>query len=359
MRVVVTGGSGFIGSNLVRHLVNTGHDVLNFDKLTYAARRASLIDLEDHPRYRLFHADICDPVSVASVMEAFRPEVVFHLAAESHVDRSIDSPGQFITTNIVGTYTLLRQVTAYWSRLPRASAEALRFVHVSTDEVFGSLGETDPAFNEQTPYDPRSPYAASKAGSDHMVRAWFHTYGLPTIVTNCSNNFGPYQYPEKLIPTVILKCIEQEPIPVYGDGRNIRDWLYVADHVHALELIAGRGQVGETYAIGGCNERANLELVQEVCAILDTVRPRSGGDSYADLIEFVPDRPGHDRRYAIDSSKIQRELGWRPDSDFASVLRATVEWYLTNKQWWEPILVEGQGMPRLGLAIADREGVSG
>jgi len=333
MRIVVTEDQGSSAATWSIISWNTGHDVLNFDKLTYAARRASLIDLEGHPRYRLLRADICDPVAVASVMQTFRPEVIFHLAAESHVDRSIDSPGQFITTNIVGTYTLLRQVTAYWSGLPGASAEAFRFVHVSTDEVFGSLGETAPAFNEHSPYDPHSPYAASKAGSDHMVRAWLHTYGLPTIVTNCSNNFGPYQYPEKLIPTVILKCVKQEPIPVYGDGRNIRDWLYVADHVHALELIGDRGQVGETYAIGGRNERTNLQLVQEICAILDTVRPRPGGDSYADLIEFVPTglvmtgaTPSTARKIQVswDAPRLRPCVGTQSDSRMVSDEQAVV-----------------------------------
>lgn len=349
MRVLVTGGSGFIGSNLIRYLIRRGYEVLNLDNLTYAASGSSLTDVEAHPHYRFIHADICDAGEVDLALNSFAPEGVVHLAAETHVDRSIDEPGRFIATNVVGTYVLLDAARRFHSGLPDSVAQRFRFVHVSTDEVFGSLGSSDPAFSELTSYDPHSPYSASKAGSDHLVRAWWRTYGLPTIVTNCSNNYGPYQFPEKLIPTVVLKCLKQEPIPVYGDGKNVRDWLYVEDHTCALELVLREGRVGSTYAIGGSNERTNLELVHEICAIMDQLAPRSGAASHADLIEFVVDRPGHDRRYAIDSSHVRQDLGWSPAWNPDVALRETVKWYLDNEGWWGPILSNAHDMRRLGL----------
>jgi dTDP-glucose 4,6-dehydratase len=356
LRVLVTGGSGFIGSNLVRYLVHGGYEVLNLDKLTYAASGSSLQDLETHPRYRFVHADICDAEAVELALKSFAPEAIVHLAAESHVDRSIDAPGRFITTNVVGTYVLLDAARRFHGGLPDAAGERFRFIHVSTDEVFGSLGTSDPAFNESTAYDPRSPYSASKAGADHLVRAWWHTYGLPTIVTNCSNNYGPYQFPEKLIPTVILKCLRQEPVPVYGDGGNVRDWLYVEDHVRALERVLRQGRAGATYAIGGGNERTNLELVREICAIMDELVPRADAGRYADLIEFVVDRPGHDRRYAIDSTHARQDLDWEPMWSPYVALRETVRWYLDNGSWWEPILSHAHDMRRLGLSVPADKG---
>lgn len=347
MRILVTGGCGFIGSHLVRLLVSRGHAVLNIDKLTYAGNRASLHDVEPHPAYEWQAADIADAPAMEAAFQRFRPHAVMHLAAESHVDRSIDAPGDFIQTNIVGTYTLLQAARRHAATLPPDAG--FRFLHVSTDEVFGSLGATG-AFEETTPYDPHSPYSASKAASDHLARAWKTTFGLPVIVTNCSNNYGPCQFPEKLIPVVILKALADEPIPVYGRGDNVRDWLYVEDHADALLTVLERGTPGETYNIGGENERRNLDLVQTLCALLDELSPRHDGRSYCEQITFVTDRPGHDRRYAMNISKIRRELGWTPRQDHETGFRKTVRWYLENRPWWEAILsgeyrLDRQGAP--------------
>ncbi|WP_153559343.1 dTDP-glucose 4,6-dehydratase [Roseimaritima sediminicola] len=348
MRLLITGGAGFIGSNLVRLAVAEGHDVLNLDCLTYAGNLHSLADLEDHPRYAFTRVDITDAEAVAAAISEFAPEAVMHLAAESHVDRSIDGPGQFIQTNVVGTYNLLQASLQHWRSLEGPAADGFRFLHVSTDEVYGSLGSTG-LFSETTAYDPHSPYSASKAASDHLARAWRDTYGLPVLVTNCSNNYGPYQFPEKLIPVVILKCLRGEEIPVYGKGENIRDWLYVTDHCEALLTVVQRGEPGQTYNIGGNNERTNLELVQTLCGILDQLRPCSSGRPHAEKITFVADRPGHDLRYAIDASKIQRELGWEPAEDFESGFRKTVQWYLDNESWWQNILSGDYQLQRQGV----------
>jgi len=348
MNILVTGGCGFIGSNLVRLiLTNTEHTVLNVDALTYAGNRHSLDDLAGHPRYRFAQADITDGAAIARLFADFQPDWVMHLAAESHVDRSIDGPGAFIQTNVVGTYTLLQAARKYFDALTGAAKERFRFLHVSTDEVYGSLGATG-RFTEETPYDPHSPYSASKAASDHLARAWADTYGLPVLVTNCSNNYGPYQFPEKLIPVVILKALRGDPIPVYGKGENIRDWLYVGDHAEALLTVVSRGRIGETYNIGGDNERRNLDLVRLLCSLLDELRPRADGKPYADLITFVTDRPGHDLRYAIDASKIKRELGWTPKQDHTSGFRQTVQWYLDHQPWWQSILDGSYKLERLG-----------
>ena len=358
MKILITGGAGFIGSNLVRLMLNSGHDVLNVDKLTYAGNLSSLRDVQAHPGYRFAQLDITDADAIRAAFRDFRPDAVMHLAAESHVDRSIDGPGEFIQTNVVGTFTLLQAALEYWRSLADDAASKFRFLHVSTDEVYGSLG-ADGAFSESTRYDPHSPYSASKAASDHLARAWFDTYGLPVIVTNCSNNYGPYQFPEKLIPVVILKCLRGEPIPVYGKGENIRDWLYVEDHCEALSLVVQRGLPGETYNIGGNNEKRNIDLVHLLCNTLDELVPGSEHSllaarhsplsKYSDLITFVTDRPGHDLRYAIDASKIKRELGWTPKQDHASGFRKTVQWYLDNQEWCQAILsgdyqLEQQGM---------------
>ncbi len=348
MKVLVTGGAGFIGSNLVRLLVSRGHEVLNIDKLTYAGNSESLGDLEGRPNYRFLQADICDAAAMQTAFSGFRPDGVMHLAAESHVDRSIDGPGAFIHTNILGTYTLLEAARNYISTLGNPS-QSLRFLHVSTDEVYGSLGDVG-EFTESTSYDPRSPYSASKASSDHLARAWHHTYGLPVIVTNCSNNYGPYQFPEKLIPVVLLKALRGESIPVYGKGENIRDWLYVEDHAEALMTVLENGSPGETYNIGGNNEIRNIDLVHLLCSILDEIRPRPDGRPYAEQIAFVTDRPGHDLRYAIDSTKIRDKLGWSPKQDHKSGFRKTVEWYLNNEAWWQNILNGSYQLVRLGKA---------
>ena len=349
MKILVTGGCGFIGTNLVRHLlVGTPHEVLNLDALTYAGNPRSLADLADHPRYRFAHADIRDASALEQHFAQFAPDWVMHLAAESHVDRSIDGPAAFLHTNVVGTFTLLQAARAHFESLAGAARERFRFLHVSTDEVFGSLAPEAPKFDETTPYSPRSPYSASKAASDHFARAWADTFGLPVIVTNCSNNYGPYQFPEKLIPVVILKALRGEPLPVYGRGENIRDWLHVGDHVEALVAAVSAGRVGETYAIGGDNERTNLDLVRLLCALLDELRPRADGRPHAERITFVADRPGHDLRYAIDASKIRRELGWRPRQDHESGFRQTVAWYLDNESWWRPILDGSYRLERLG-----------
>ena len=331
--IFVTGGAGFIGSALVRLLIaESGWTVVNIDKLTYAGNLESLAMLKDEPRHVFSQTDIGDRAALDRLFAEHRPAGVIHLAAESHVDRSIHGPADFIATNIVGTYTLLEAARAYWSTLDDAARAAFRFHHVSTDEVYGSLG-VEGLFTETTPYDPSSPYSASKASSDHLVRAWLRTYGLPTIVTNCSNNYGPYQFPEKLIPVVILNALAGKPLPIYGKGDNVRDWLYVDDHARALRLVFERGVAGETYNIGGHNEKTNLEVIDSLCALLDELRPRNDGKPYRQQKTFVADRPGHDHRYAIDAAKIQRELGWTPRENFASGLRKTVEWYLSNDQW--------------------------
>jgi dTDP-glucose 4,6-dehydratase len=350
MRIFVTGGAGFIGSALVRHLIgNTGHEVLNFDKLTYAGTLAAVEQVAGSNRYRFVQGDICDAEAVRAAVADFRPDVITHLAAESHVDRSIDGPGAFIQTNLVGTYTMLAEARAYWQLLEGEAKDRFRFHHISTDEVYGSLGE-DGLFTEDTPYDPRSPYSASKAGSDHLVSAWGHTYGLPVLITNCSNNYGPFHFPEKLIPLMIVKALAGEPLPIYGKGDQIRDWLYVEDHVRALQAVFEKGQVGRTYNVGGHSEKQNIEVVRTVCANLDELRPRADGKPYADQMTSVADRPGHDKRYAIDASRIQLELGWSPAETFETGIRKTVEWYLANVAWWRPIVAERQADQRRGLA---------
>ncbi len=330
--VFVTGGGGFIGSSLVCLLLDHGYTVVNIDKLTYAGNLESLGSHAAHQRHVFAHADICDRAALDSLFEAHRPQGIIHLAAESHVDRSIHAAGDFIQTNVVGTFTLLEASRSYWSTLPETQRQAFRFHHVSTDEVFGSLGATG-KFDESTAYDPRSPYSASKASSDHLVRAWHHTYGLPTVVTNCSNNYGPRQFPEKLIPLMIINALAGKPLPIYGRGENVRDWLYVDDHARALQQVFERGQVGATYCIGGNSEKTNIEVVDALCRTLDELRPRASGGSYLELKTFVADRPGHDLRYAIDASTIERELGWSPQETFDSGLRQTVEWYLGNNEW--------------------------
>jgi dTDP-glucose 4,6-dehydratase len=334
---LVTGGAGFIGSNLVRMLVGAGHRVLNIDKLTYAGNLASLAGISDAPNHEFVQADIVDEAAMRAIVSRFKPERILHLAAESNVDRSINEPLEFVRTNVLGTATLLHAAHGFWSGLDEAGKAAFRFIHVSTDEVFGSLGETC-FFTEKTPYDPHSPYSASKAGSDHMARAWADTYGLPVIVTNCSNNYGPYQFPDKLIPLVILKALRGEAIPVYGNGENIRDWLHVEDHCEALIRVSEKGVPGESYNIGGENELRNIDLVRILCAHLDSLRPRADGLGYAEQIEFVTDRPGHDMRYAIDAGKIDRELGWRPRWTAGEGFLATVQWYLENETWVQEIL---------------------
>jgi dTDP-glucose 4,6-dehydratase len=349
MRVLVTGGAGFIGSALVRHLIkNSQYEVLNLDKLTYAGVLDSLDEVADDPRYRFVRGDICDASQVARLLTEFQPHVIAHLAAESHVDRSIDGPAAFIETNVVGTFTMLDQALAYWRGLDAERQNCFRFHHISTDEVFGSLGD-DGYFTETTAYDPRSPYSASKAGSDHLVRAWGHTYGLPILVTNCSNNYGPYHFPEKLIPLIIIRALSGAELPVYGDGSNVRDWLFVEDHARALTRVFEQGQPGETYNVGGNSERKNIDVVHTICAALDERRPRDDGKSYAEQIRFVSDRPGHDHRYAIDARKIKRELGWEPEISFEEGIRRTVDWYLDRRDWWEPILARRYDTGRLGL----------
>jgi len=349
MKVLITGGAGFIGSALIRNLVkDTGHTVLNFDKLTYAGVLTSLDEIADSPRYAFVQGDICDAAAVGRVIQDFQPDVMAHLAAESHVDRSIDGPGEFIQTNIVGTYTLLQQALGYWRGLDTSRRSAFRFHHISTDEVFGSLGETG-YFTETTAYDPRSPYSSSKAASDQLVRAWGHTYGLPVLVTNCSNNYGPYHFPEKLIPLIIIRALAGEQLPVYGDGSNVRDWLFVEDHARALRTVFEAGVPGETYNVGGNAERRNIDVVNAICAELDRRQPRADGLSYSAQISFVTDRPGHDQRYAIDASKIRRELGWEPSVTFEEGIARTVAWYLDRKDWWQPLLDDRYGTERIGL----------
>ena len=350
--IIVTGGAGFIGSAVVRHLINdTGATVVNVDKLTYAGSLDAVAGVSADPRYRFEKVDICDAREISRVFREHRPTAVMHLAAESHVDRSIGSPADFIQTNIIGTYSLLEVARAYWSELQGQARRDFRFLHVSTDEVYGTLGWSG-RFTEDTPYQPNSPYSASKASSDHLVRAWHHTYGLPAVTTNCSNNYGPYQFPEKLIPLMILNALQGKALPVYGKGENVRDWLYVEDHAGALRLVLDQGRPGETYNVGGNSERSNLDVVKAICACLDELRPRGGdGDSraYASLISFVEDRPGHDLRYAIDATKIGDELGWRPGETFETGLRKTIQWYLENGEWWQKSHERGYRGERLGL----------
>ena len=350
-KILVTGGAGFIGSAVVRHIIqNTQDSVVNVDKLTYAGNLESLTEVANNPRYAFEQVDICDRAELDRVFAQHRPDAVMHLAAESHVDRSIDSAGKFIQTNIVGTFNLLEAARAYWQQMPSEKREAFRFHHISTDEVYGDLHGTDDLFTETTPYAPSSPYSASKASSDHLVRAWLRTYGLPTIVTNCSNNYGPYHFPEKLIPLMILNALDGKPLPVYGDGMQIRDWLFVEDHARALYQVVTEGVVGETYNIGGHNEKANIEVVKTICALLEELVPEkpAGVARYEDLITFVQDRPGHDVRYAIDAAKIGRELGWKPQETFESGIRKTVQWYLDNKTWWQNVLNGSYRLERLG-----------
>jgi dTDP-glucose 4,6-dehydratase len=348
MKILVTGGAGFIGSAVVRLAVARGHEVINLDALTYAACLANVAPVADSPLYTFEQADIRDRAALDRVFATHQPDIVMHLAAESHVDRSIDGPADFIETNITGTFNTLEAARTYWTTQGRP--DGFRFHHVSTDEVFGSL-PADPTvqFTETTAYDPRSPYSASKAASDHLVRAWFETYGMPVVLSNCSNNYGPYHFPEKLIPVVILNALAGKPLPIYGDGSNIRDWLYVEDHADALLLVAQKGQTGRSYNIGGENERTNLQLVRTICAILDRLQPRKAG-SYADLLTFVTDRPGHDARYAIDPSRIRTELGWRPSVTVEEGLERTVRWYLQNEDWWRPLLSRQGVGQRLGTA---------
>ncbi|ODY15980.1 dTDP-glucose 4,6-dehydratase [Vibrio parahaemolyticus] len=351
MKILVTGGAGFIGSAVVRHIIRDTQDsVVNLDKLTYAGNLESLVDVVDSDRYYFEQVDICDRTELDRVFSEHQPDMVMHLAAESHVDRSIDGPAAFIETNVMGTYHLLEAARQYWSSLEEANKSAFRFHHISTDEVYGDLEGTDDLFTETTSYAPSSPYSASKASSDHLVRAWQRTYGLPTLVTNCSNNYGPYHFPEKLIPLMILNALDGKPLPVYGDGMQIRDWLFVEDHARALYKVVTEGEIGETYNIGGHNEKANIEVVKTICALLEELRPDkpAGVESYESLITYVKDRPGHDVRYAIDATKIAQELNWTPEETFESGIRKTVEWYLNNPQWWQRVLDGSYSLERLG-----------
>jgi dTDP-glucose 4,6-dehydratase len=360
-RVLVTGGAGFIGSAVIRYLMgSTSAAVLNVDKLTYAGNLSSLqvpiddshasdANIAESHRYQFLQADIADQAAMVKAVNDFKPDAIMNLAAESHVDRSIDSPNDFIDTNIKGTFILLQVALKYWQSLPEPEKSTFRFHHISTDEVYGSLGDTG-LFTEQSSYDPRSPYSASKAASDHLAKAWFHTYSLPVIVTNCSNNYGPYHFPEKLIPLVILNALDEKPLPIYGKGDNVRDWLYVEDHAEALVLAVSKGKCGETYNIGGNNERTNLEVVQAICVHLDELRPRANGQSYSDLIAYVEDRLGHDKRYAIDATKMKSQLGWKPKNDFDSGIKKTVAWYLNNDWWWKPIRSGNYAGERLGVS---------
>jgi len=355
LKFLVTGGAGFIGSAVVRHLINdTDHQVLNLDKLTYAGNLESLASVADSNRYQFVQADICNRPALDQMFESFQPNIVMHLAAESHVDRSIDSPDDFVQTNVVGTYQLLEAARSYWSGLDKAKQQNFRFHHVSTDEVYGDLEGRDELFTEETPYAPSSPYSATKASSDHLVRAWGRTFGLPVVLTNCSNNYGPFHFPEKLIPHMILNALAGKPLPVYGTGNQIRDWLHVEDHARALVMVATTATVGETYNIGGHNEVKNLDVVKAICDLLEELRPEKPGeiDTYRQLIEFVTDRPGHDARYAIDASKIERDLGWRPQETFETGLRKTVCWYLENQEWWTRLLDGSYRLDRLGHQLS-------
>ncbi|QCR35740.1 dTDP-glucose 4,6-dehydratase [Nissabacter sp. SGAir0207] len=352
MKILVTGGAGFIGSAVVRHIINhTDDSVLVVDSLTYAGNLESLAGVAEHPRYRFAQVNICDRTALDTLFAEYQPDAVMHLAAESHVDRSIDGPAAFIETNIIGTYSLLEAARHYWAALEPARKAAFRLHHISTDEVYGDLHGTDDLFTETTPYAPSSPYSASKASSDHLVRAWQRTYGLPTLVTNCSNNYGPYHFPEKLIPLIILNALAGKPLPVYGNGQQVRDWLYVEDHARALYKVVTEGEIGETYNIGGHNERKNIDVVKTICGILDELisEKPAGVAHFADLITYVTDRPGHDMRYAIDASKIERTLGWKPEETFESGILKTVQWYLDNKEWWQRVQDGSYAGQRLGL----------
>lgn len=349
MRVLVTGGAGFIGSAVVRHLINDKHyDVLNIDKLTYAGTLTSLISVKDNPLYQFENADICDKTAITQAISSFRPDRIMHLAAESHVDRSITGAKDFVETNVLGTFNMLECARAYWQSLDSAAKETFRFLHISTDEVYGSLGE-EGLFTEATAYDPSSPYSATKAASDHLAKAWERTYGLPVVVSNCSNNYGPFHFPEKLIPLMIISALEGKSMPVYGSGNNVRDWLFVEDHARALDMIAERGRVGETYNVGGRNEQRNIDVVNRICGIMDEFRPEHGPHSR--LITYVQDRPGHDARYAIDATKLEQELGWKAVENFDTGIEKTVKWYLENEWWWAP-LRKGYKGDRLGLIPA-------
>ena len=350
MKILVTGGAGFIGSAVIRHIIqNTNNQVLNIDKLTYAGNLESLKEIDQHSNYEFKQIDICDTEQITAAIDAFQPNAIMHLAAESHVDRSIDGPAAFIQTNIVGTYTLLEAARKYWMGLDAEAQQNFRFHHISTDEVYGDLEGTTDLFTETTSYAPSSPYSASKASSDHLVRAWHRTYGLPIIVTNCSNNYGPYHFPEKLIPLVILNALDAKPLPVYGNGQQIRDWLFVEDHARALYKVVTEGVVGETYNIGGHNEKQNIEVVKTICKILDELKPQANGQTYESLITFVKDRPGHDLRYAIDATKIQNELGWTPTETFETGIRKTVQWYLNNLDWCHRVQDGSYQRERLGV----------
>jgi len=352
-RIIVTGGAGFIGSALVRYLVGElGAHVLNIDKLTYAGNLESLAEIAENSNYQFLQADICDEEVMRSAIHDFQPDAIMHLAAESHVDRSIDGADEFIRTNVVGTFTLLEVAKVYWKQLSPSRKQHFRFHHISTDEVYGDLSDTGGMFTETTPYAPSSPYSASKAGSDHLVRAWSRTYGLPIVITNCSNNYGPYQFPEKLIPLIILNALEGKPLPVYGEGKQIRDWLYVDDHARALYEVLVKGEVGETFNVGGHNEKRNIDVVLAICEILEQLLPSASSGSYKDLVTFVSDRPGHDMRYAIDASKIKNELGWTPRETFETGLRKTVEWYLSNLEWAKHVQDGTYQRQRLGVREA-------
>lgn len=353
MKILVTGGAGFIGSAVIRHIIrNTQDSVINLDSLTYAGNLESLADVESNERYSFEKVDICNRSELDRVLKKYQPDVIMHLAAESHVDRSIDGPGRFIETNIIGTYNMLESARNFWNQLEEKKKKSFRFHHISTDEVFGDLEGTEDLFTETTPYAPSSPYSASKASSDHLVRAWQRTYNLPTLITNCSNNYGPYHFPEKLIPLMILNALDGKPLPVYGDGMQIRDWLFVEDHARALYKVVTEGEIGETYNIGGHNEKANIEVVKTICSLLEEFRPNkpAGVESYESLITYVKDRPGHDVRYAIDATKIAQELNWTPEETFESGIRKTVEWYLDNQTWWKRVLDGSYSFERLGLS---------
>jgi len=361
LKILVTGGAGFIGSAVVRHIIENTHDsVINVDKLTYAGNLSSLVNVDTSDRYRFYRADICNHGALKAIFDAEEPDAVMHLAAESHVDRSIDGPSAFIQTNMVGTFILLEVARTYWQSLGDERKQGFRFHHISTDEVYGDLERDDDLFLETTPYAPSSPYSASKAGSDHLVRAWYRTYGLPVLLTNCSNNYGPYHFPEKLIPHIILNALDGEALPIYGDGQQIRDWLYVEDHARALYRVVTEGAIGETYNIGGHNEKKNIDVVKTICKILENLAPdnthsRASGNSggFEGLITYVKDRPGHDRRYAIDASKIERDLGWVPEETFESGIEKTVCWYLNNHHWWQAVMDGSYSMQRLGEAVND------